>query len=106
MINKICETCDTRNRLCMCNGIEGDFKYCFRKVGSVYDLQETITPFNNLDELFLNTCEYIRDLDRESLYLSDEYYGNSKHMRLLFGRFLGDSGDSYDKGYPVGFVIC
>ena len=45
MINKICETCDTRNRLCLCNGVEGDFKYCFRKVGSVYDLQETITPF-------------------------------------------------------------
>lgn len=52
MINKICETCDTRNRLCLCNGVEGDFKYCFRKVGSVYDLQETITPFNDLDEIF------------------------------------------------------
>lgn len=102
MINKICETCDTRNRLCLCNGVEGDFKYCFRKVGSVYDLQETITPFNNLDEIFLNDCDYIKDLDKESLYLSKNYYDNTEHMRLLFGRFLGDS----DKVYPVGFVIC
>jgi len=102
MINKICETCDTRNRLCLCNGVKGDFKYCFRKVGSVYDLQETITPFNYLDEIFLNDCDYIKDLDRESLRLSKDYYGNNEHMRLLFGRFLGDSG----KVYPVGFVIC
>lgn len=51
---------------------------------------------------FLNDCDYIKDLDKESLYLSKNYYDNTEHMRLLFGRFLGDS----DKVYPVGFIIC
>ena len=43
-MNKLCEICDTRNRLCMCNGRDGDFKYCFRRVGSTNRLEETITP--------------------------------------------------------------
>ena len=37
-MNKLCEICDTRNRLGMCNGRDGDFKYCFRKVGSTNGL--------------------------------------------------------------------
>lgn len=50
-MNKICETCDTKNRLRLCSGRDGDFKYCFRKAGSTYGLEQTITPFNTTDEL-------------------------------------------------------
>ena len=39
-MNKLCEICDTRNRLGICNGRDGDFKYCFRRVGSMNGLEK------------------------------------------------------------------
>ena len=71
-MNKLCEICDTRNRLGMCNGRDGVFKYCFRKVGSTHRLEETITPFNTLHELYKNQerrkAEFLVSFQRINTY--------------------------------------
>ncbi len=104
-MNTICKTCDTRNRLGLCLGKDGKFDYCFRKVGSIEGLKETITPFTTIDDLFINCCDYIQSLDKSSLILDSEFYGRNNHMKLMMGKFLGDNDNSI-KQYPVGFVIC
>ena len=51
-MNKICNTCDTRIRLCRCPGRDGDFKNCYRPCGSVSNITpETIQPFNKYSEI-------------------------------------------------------
>lgn len=97
-MNKLCEICDTRNRLGMCNGRDGDFKYCFRKVGSIHDLEETITPFNTLHELY-KECDWLQWIVPETLKLEGEPYGGENNMVLL----MGQSKVSNDY-LPVGFV--
>ena len=99
----ICETCDTKNRLGMCSGKCGNFNYCFRKVGSVCDLEETITPFNTIEDLYSNPCHYIQSLDKDSLTLDSDFYGKDCHIKLMRGKFLHDYSQ---KLHPVGFVIC
>lgn len=102
---KICETCDTRNRLCMCNGNESEFRYCVRRTGSLSNVPSSITPFNKLEEIFNNPIW--DELDHSSVVLSEEYYGTDKHMRLLWGRWGFDIKAKEDnQGYPVGYVIC
>ena len=63
-MNKLCERCDTRCRLGICDGKEGDFKFCFRRVGSINGLEKTITPFNTLEEL----------IEKSKVYKLKEYY--------------------------------
>lgn len=93
-MNSICVTCDTRLRLNMCNGKGGNFKYCFRKCGSIKGLKETIAPFTSIEELY--DINYIKDLQIKELRL--ENY-NHKHMKLLIGTYKDGSIA------PVGFVV-
>lgn len=97
-MSKICETCDTKNRLKLCDEKEGEFKYCFRKVGSLDGVEESIQPFNELQELKNNSF-----LDGWIIIDSLHMVDYSRHMNLL----LGDSMD-YDgavKEIPVGYVV-
>ena len=97
-MSKICETCDTKNRLKLCNGREEDFKYCFRKVGSLHGVEESIQPFNELQELKNNNF-----LDGWVIADSLHMVNYSSHINLL----LGDSID-YDgtiNEIPVGYII-
>ena len=105
-MNNICKMCDTRNRLGMCSGRDGDFTYCFRPVGSVSNIPGNITPFNTIEELLENN-KWL-DVIENTVYLDDEYYGYGEHMKLLFGLFNGETEEiiKYDKRYPVGFVTC
>lgn len=98
-MNEICKTCDTKNRLGLCEGKNGNFKYCFRKAGSTDGLEKTITPFTTMEDLYLS-CEWINTcFEQGSLKFDDYYYTNDKHMLLLYGKYFGDS-----KEYPIGFV--
>ena len=102
---KICETCDTKNRLGMCEGRAEEFRYCVRRTGSISNIPGSITPFNEIDEIFKNPV-YDR-LDHKSVFLDEEYYGSTHHMKLLFGRWKHDEkaiDDNYV--YHVGYVIC
>ena len=94
-MNRICETCDTKIRLGICEGKEGDFKYCYRKTGSRFGLEETIKPFTELIELHEHLDQSI---DRQSLRLTDDY-GNDGNMCLLMGKYYAD-----DNEYPLGFI--
>ena len=102
-MNKICEICDTRCRLGMCNGKDGDFKYCFRKTGSIYDLEETITPFNTLHELY-DKCKWLDWVVPETLVLDSESYGTGNNMVLLWGQYREQLGTN--KAQPCGFVTA
>jgi len=105
-MNSVCKTCDTRNRLGMCLGKDGDFTYCFRPVGSVSNIPGNITPFNTIDELLKNN-KWL-DVIEGTVYLDDEYYGCDKHMKLLLGLFNGETEENIKSGkrYPIGFVTC
>lgn len=102
-MNKLCVICDTRNRLDMCNGRDGDFKYCFRRVGSTNGLEETITPFNTLHELY-EKCDWLKWIVPETLELENEAYGKGNNMVLLWGQSENQLGTS--EGQPVGFVTA
>lgn len=106
-MNDICVTCDTRNRLHLCSGKDGNFTYCFRPVGSVSNIPGNIIQFNNIDELFLHDG-WVQNINKETVYLDDEYYGAGHHMRLLLGLFHGEPQEKIDLGdcYPVGFITC
>ena len=101
-MNKICYGCNTRCRLGMCQGRDGDFKYCFRRVGSTTDLKKTITPFNTLHELY-EKQPWLDWIIPESLVLSNEPYGGF-NMVLLWGMDKYEENNSPDKALPVGFV--
>lgn len=104
-MGKICETCDTKNRLGMCKGNDAEFKYCVRRTGSVSNVPSSITPFNEVDEIFANPVW--DELDRSSVILDENYYGSGTHMKLLWGRWNFDKeAKEADQGYPVGYVIC
>lgn len=94
-MNKICETCDTRCRLNMCIGREGKFKYCYRKCGSAEGLEESIRPFNNINELY-----YILNFPVIDNSLHIETYG--KNISILLGKY---NLDNDVKEYPMGFII-
>lgn len=101
-MNNLCKICDTRERLRMCNGRDGDFKYCFRRVGTTSGLKETITPFITLHELY-EKCDWLEHIVPESLYLEDKAYVGD-NMRLLWGQYENQIGTN--KGQPVGYVIA
>ena len=99
-MNKLCEICDTRNRLGICNGRDGDFKYCFRRVGSTHRLEETITPFNTLHELY-EKCDWLDWIIPETIKLENKSYGSKNNMVLLMGK-----SENTDEYLPVGFVTA
>lgn len=115
-MNKICKTCDTRCRLGICKGRDGDFKYCFRRVGTLNGLETTITPFNTIDELYEKSSwlngngnpehGYIKD----QLYLDDQPYAGDEHMRALYGlcKQEEDLEQKMECGWvdKIGFVTC
>lgn len=107
IMNKICETCDTRKRLKMCNGRDGDFKYCYRPAGSVSSIPNNITPFNTIDELFEKN-DWIKSVIKSTATLDNDYYGKDHHMKLLLGLFYGEPQEKIKSKsyYPVGFVTC
>lgn len=94
-MNTLCINCDAKNRLGMCIGKDGDFKYCYRRVGSVGISQQTITQFNTLDEL-VNTNPSEFDYIKTDTLVMKDY---SKGTKLLSGEY------SDGKIYPVGFII-
>ena len=101
-MNKICETCDSKERLKICEGRDGNFKYCFRRVGSVAGLKDSITPFNEISELEDYTWAY------QGCRIS-EYSG--EHMGILLGKFdpLKNDLSSFldldkEREYPIGFI--
>lgn len=100
-MNEICKTCDTRIRLQKCNGRDGDFRYCFRKVGSTYGLEKTIVPFSDLHELYQKSEHLQNSVVEESMFLDGEDYGRDGHMVLLMGRYILDPDGNR---YPIGFV--
>ena len=102
-MNKLCEICDTRCRLGICNGNDGDFKYCFRKTGSTYGLEKTITPFNTLHELY-EKCKWLDCIVPETLILDNKPYGSGNNMVLLWGQHKGQLGSK--NGQPCGFVTA
>ena len=102
-MNKLCEICDTRNRLGMCKGKNGDFKYCFRRVGTTNRLEETITPFNSLHELY-EKCNWLHWVVPETLELESEPYGRENNMVLLWGQSERQLGTN--EGQPVGYVTA
>ena len=102
-MNKLCEICDTRNRLGICNGRDGDFKYCFRRVGSMNGLEKTITPFTTLHELY-EKCNWLDWIVPETLKLENEPYGRGNNMVLLCGQSERQLGTS--ERQPVGFVTA
>ena len=103
-MNTICERCDTRCRLGMCHGKDGDFKYCFRPCGSIENIPGNIIPFNSIEELLAkNTGDYLTHVAAESLFIPKHYYGFSRNMRLLMGHW---DGDDDNKVYPIGYVSC
>ena len=99
-MNKICENCDTKNRLGLCKGRDGDFKYCFRRVGSTNGLEETVTPFSTLHELY-KKCDWLDWIVPESLILDNKPYGD-EHMVLLWGQSEDQIGTN--KAQPVGYI--
>lgn len=106
-MNDICINCDTRIRLGLCNGREGNFKYCYRKVGSVNGLEKTITPFNTINDLYKN-CEHLNCTIKEQTFLGNKPYANDEHMVLLYGLYK-DEPDLEEKikcgfVYPIGYV--
>lgn len=100
-MNKICEKCDTKCRLGLCQGKEGDFKYCFRKTGSLSGLKETITPFSTLHELY-EKCEWLDWIVPESLILDNTPYAKSNTMVLLWGQTKNQIGTN--KAQPIGYI--
>lgn len=94
-MNKLCENCDTRIRLKMCIGKEGEFRFCFRKVGSTEGLEESITTFNDLKELIEKSPTYFENVKVETLKIQWYDIGTA----LLIGEWV-DGGVS-----PVGFII-
>lgn len=115
-MNKICETCDTRLRLGICKGKDGDFRYCFRRMGSLNGLEITITPFNTLDELY-EKCRWLNGGEhpdngyiKKQLYLDNVPYADDEHMRVLYGlhKKEEDLDEKIECGWvrKIGFVIC
>lgn len=96
-MNNICKNCDTRNRLHLCDGKDGDFKYCFRRAGSLMGLKKTITPFNTLHELY-QKCTWLDWIAPETLVLENKPYGNGDNMVLLKGHFGSNNS------LPLGYV--
>lgn len=99
-MNKICKNCDTRLRLGMCNGKDGDFKYCYRKCGSLEGTKESIRQFNNINELYDHDKGGLGEYLENSLEMKP--YG--EHINILLGRFKYDYDTTKDK-YPLGFII-
>lgn len=95
-MSSICKTCDTKNRLNLCNGREEEFKYCYRRCGSISNIPETITPFNTIEELIINVPKGEFDwVKTETLEIKP--YDND--IDILMGVFI-------DNTYaPIGFII-
>ena len=98
-MNKLCEICDIRIRLKKCNGREGDFKYCFRRVGSLETIEETITPFNSLHELY-QKYKWLDWIIEDSMELQKESYGLNSVL------LLGKEKNQFNIGkvLPIGYV--
>jgi len=98
-MSKICATCDTKNRLGLCPGKEEDFKYCYRRVGSLEGLEDTITPFNTVEQLYDKLPETLSDVEKDSLIIKE--YGGA-HVGILVGKY---KYCGRDKEYPIGYII-
>lgn len=93
-MNKICTTCDTRLRLGMCNGKEGDFRFCFRRCGSIEGTKESIYQFNDIEELYESPT--IKNLTIKNLKMTNYYL---EHVGLVKGEYPDGTMA------PVGYVI-
>lgn len=91
-MNIICENCDTRIRLNLCNGKIGEFKYCYRPTGSLNNINnETILPFNKISEI---KTPFDNAILKGTFEISD--YGG--RMKILTAEWLDR------KRFPVGYI--
>lgn len=102
-MNQLCKICDTKNRLNLCDGRDGDFQFCFRRVGSLENLAETITPFNTLHELY-EKCSWLDWIIEDTMFLDTESYTSNNNMVLLFGKEKNQF--NIGKILPIGFVTA
>jgi hypothetical protein len=103
-MSDICKTCDTRCRLGLCKGRDGDFRFCFRRIGTLTDLKDTITPFNTLHELY-EKCDWLQEwFVPESLILDNQPYGRDNNMVLLWGQLKSKIGT--DEERSAGYVTA
>jgi hypothetical protein len=112
-MNKICKTCDTKNRLRLCNGKDENFKYCYRKSGNPEQTKDTIFQFNSIEELKNKLKEEDKYINENALKIDwnyDEYKG---HIGLalceydydLFVKTNGiDGGIIKGYSYPKGWI--
>lgn len=105
-MNKICKTCDTRNRLNLCNGRNGDFKYCYRPCGSISNITDiSIQPFNDVSEVETNFDGYIINDEK----WIEEYGG--EHFKIMMAKInnkYAENGKVWKQieTVPIGFIIC
>lgn len=114
-MNKVCETCDSRIRLNLCEGKDTEFKYCYRKSGNPQQTKDTIFQFNTIDELKIHIKKEHKYMDVESLTIDWEY-GKDKRgsctglilCKYDYDLFVKTNG--YDGGimenhlYPEGWI--
>lgn len=99
-MNTICLNCDTRKRLKLCQGKDGDFKYCYRSSGGLTRAKNTISPFNTLNELYniINKKDGILEIKKNSLKI-DFNYANNHNLGLLLGIYTHQSNIECVIGY-------
>lgn len=111
-MNKICETCDVRNRLNTCRGKNNEFKYCYRRSGNVEETSKDIFQFDTTNELKMNLLSENKHLDIDSLTI-DWKYGHDNHTGLALCKYnyellLKDYGNNAgiieDYTYPQGWI--
>lgn len=99
--NEICKECDTRCRLKMCEGKQGDFRYCYRPVGSLDNISpSSIISFNTLNELVAKINQQEDELFHvEADTVELQPYGR---MYMLIGQFVND--EERNTKHPIGYI--
>ena len=87
----------------MGNSSVADIGDILGKLAEYEDLEETITPFNTLHELY-DKCKWLDWIVPETLVLYSEPYGTGNNMVLLWGQYQEQLGTN--KAQPCGFVTA
>ena len=111
-MNKVCETCDSRIRLNLCEGKNTEFKYCYRKSGNPQQTKDTIFQFNTIDELKIHIKKEHKYMDVESLTIAWEYSRDDTigmilckyDYYLLMKDYGQDGGIVKNHMYPEGWI--
>lgn len=103
-MNIICESCDAKNRLKLCNGKDGSFKYCYRRSGNPEITKSSIFQFNTIEELKSNLIVSDGCLNTDSMEI-DWGYGRDNHTALILCKYKDNTwGIIKDHLYPEGWI--